>query len=173
MKKLCKMFSCVCSLLAILSAFFGNVFAGPIVCNFDIETGINVLTNEPYSPSGYDMDGYKVKYTPNPDPAWEDDDDDPRYGAFLGGNAVFLLGGKYDFENGYTRRGFNRHRIHKDTGTLYDPEGYDVNGFDRRGIHRVTHTKWSPYGFDAEGFRRDRFNVFTGSYRGPNGKIRY
>ena len=173
MKKIYKVISCVCGLLAISSTFSVNVFAGPIVRGFDIETGIYVSTNKPYNPRGYDMDGYKIKYTPNPDPAWEDDDDDPRYGAFLGGNAVLLLDGKYDFENGYTRRGFNRHRIHKDTGTLYDPDGYDVNGFDRNGIHRVTHTKWSPYGFDVEGFRGDKFNVFTGSYRGRNGKYRY
>ena len=148
------------------------LFAGPVICGFDIETGINVLTNKPYNPRGYDMDGYKVIYISDPNNPW--DDDDPRYGAFCSGNAVFLLDGKYDFENGYTRRGFNCNWIHRDTGTLYAPNGYDVNGFDRKGIHRVTHTKWSPYGFDVDGFRSDKFNVFTGCYyKGFDGKVRY
>ena len=171
MKKLRKIFSCIFGSLMISSMCFHKVNAKPIVCDFDTETGINVLTNEFYGPDGYDMDGYKIKFIPDPDDPWNDDD--PAYGAFSSGNAVFLLDGKYDFENGYTRRGFNWRWIHKDTGTKYDPEGYDVNGFDKRGIHRDTHTKWSPFGFDVDGFRGDKFNAFTLSYRGLDGKIRY
>ena len=170
MKKLCKVFSCVCGLLAISSTFSVNVFAGPVVRGFDIETGIYVSTNKPYNPRGYDMDGYKIKYIPDANNPWEDDDS--AYGAFRSGNAVFLRDGKYDFENGYTRRGFNCNWIHRDTGTLYDPDGYDVNGFDRNGIHRVTHTKWSPYNFDCRGFRVDGYNVYTLSYRAPDGRYR-
>ena len=87
MKKLCRMFSCVCGLLAISSTFSVNVFAGPVVRGFDIETGIYVSTNKPYNPRGYDMDGYKIKYIPDANNPW--DDDDPRYGAFLGGLRFF------------------------------------------------------------------------------------
>ena len=171
MKKLEKIFFCVCSFLIFSSACFDKANAVPIVCGFDIKTGINVKTGKPYNSRGYDMDGYKVVFIPDPDNPWEEDD--PCYGAFSSGNAVFLLDGKYDFKNGYTRRGFNWCWVHKDTGTYYDPDGYDVNGFDKQGIHRDTHDKWSPYGFDVDGFRDDKFNVFTGSYKGLDGKIRY
>ena len=171
MKLYKKIFLTICGVLMVSSMYLQKINAGPIVCGFDIETGINVETNELYDSDGYDMDGYKIKFIPDPRIYW--DEDDPLYGAFSSGRAIFLLDGKYDFKNGYTRRGFDCAWVHKDTGTPYDPDGYDVNGFDKYGIHRITHTKWSPYGFNAKGFRHDKFNAFTGSYKDFNGHVRH
>lgn len=147
-----KVLCVICGVL-LLSVQFPCVSAGPIILGFDVETGISQDTGTFLDSDKRDMDGY-------------------RKGAFHPSCAVFMLNGKYDPENGFNRKGFNCRGIHKDTGTPYDPNGYDVNGFDRNGIHRDTHTKWSPYNFDCRGFRVDGYNVFTLSYRAPDGRYR-
>lgn len=58
--------------------------------------------------------------------------------------------------------------LHKETGTIYDPNGYDKNGYDQNGfdingIHRDTGTIYDPDGFniqgiDAEGYNKAGFN---------------
>ena len=141
-----------------------KICAGPVIHGFDIETCINQETGTLLDRNGYDINGFKLRYVPVSCSFDEDEDDE--YGVFDPVKAVLLNeDGKYDWNNGYTLKGFNRFGIHKDTGTRFDPYGYDVYGFDRHGIHKETKTKYSPYYFDFRGFRRDGFNVFTGSYR--------
>jgi hypothetical protein len=89
---------------------------------------------------------------------------------------------------GYTKTGFDRNGIHKDTGTRFGKTGYDASGFnmygndrqgygrdgfnkfgnDRdgnnfdgfntRGIHKLTGTKLDPKGYDRSGRDADGFN---------------
>ena len=135
-----------------------------IIHGFDVATGISQETGTLIDKDGYDINGFKLRYTP--EPFSFDGDEDYEYGLFDPNKAVLRdKYGNYDWNNGYNLKGFNRFGIHKDTVTRFDPQGYDIYGFNKDGIHRETKTKYSPFHFDFRGFRRDGFNVFTGSYR--------
>lgn len=59
-----------------------------------------------------------------------------------------------EFE-GYDENGFNKHGIHRDTGTNYDNEGYSKKGYDRDGYDR---RGFNQEGYNREGYDRQGFN---------------
>lgn len=157
MKNVKKISSFIFCLLFIPNYVVNQVDAGPIICGFDIETGIHQQTKTLVDPDGYDMDGYKIVFIPDPDIFCGLGDNEGRedyYGLFNAKHAVLLNEqGCYDYRNGYNRKGFNRNGLHKDTKRKYDPQGYDLHGFDSNGIHKYTKTKWSPYLLNRRGIK--------------------
>ena len=73
-------------------------------------------------------------------------------------------------KDGYNHRGFNRFGVHKETGTLYDPEGFDRFGFNEGGINKYTGTRYDPDGYDKDGldqFRLPRLDTIGGGLPPP------
>lgn len=62
----------------------------------------------------------------------------------------------------YDENGFDESGIHKDTGTIYDPDGYGVLGCD----YKPPETYWSDYGgYSSNGL----VVVYNGSHQGYRG----
>ena len=73
----------------------------------------------------------------------------------------------------HNAQGFDRNRIHKDTGTHYGPDGFDMMGYDKDGFHRTgsnnkgftrdgmneNGTRFDKDGFDIHGFNADGWMV--------------
>ncbi len=108
----------------------------------------NFKTGTRLDEHGYDWDGY-------------------RFGTIYQYCTVKHRVGK----DGFNRRGFNKHQIHKITATQYDPEGFDVYGFNVHGLNKYTGTKYDTEGYDINGldqFGYPRLSTFTGALHPPS-----
>ena len=56
------------------------------------------------------------------------------------------MGGGSSSQDRWDRHGFDSYGVHRETGSLYDPDGFDKYGYDREGYDRE--------GFDFQGYNR-------------------
>lgn len=63
----------------------------------------------------------------------------------------------YD-KSGYNSNGFDSLRIHRDTGTIYDPHGFDTCGYDK---NRVDSNGFGYNGFNTEGIHKDTGTIYN------------
>lgn len=57
-------------------------------------------------------------------------------------------------KEGYNKNCFNRERIHKETGTKYNPEGFDIDGYNEEGYNQR--------GYDINSINKEGINQYTG-----------
>ena len=173
---------------------------------FDYQ-GKNIYTNSLYDKLGFDVEGkHKETGTEYDKAGWtyyglnkytQDYYDKDRYNIDgIREDGFNKSGWNIYTKSKYDGRGFNKNRIHRETGKSYDERGFDYQekniytnslydklGFDVEGKHRETGTEydkagWTYYGlnkytqdyYDREGYNREGVNI-NGYRRGEKEAI--